>query len=293
VNVKQEKKRRADEGDPRPAPGSDPQVSLVVPIWNEEGVLPALYQRSHDALEGMGGPWEIVFVDDGSTDGSGFLLRSLHARDPRVRVLFLSRNFGQHAALNAGLESARGEVVVIMDGDLQLSPEDIPCLVSKVREGYDLVGGWRVHRRDSSLRRKIPSLVFNLVLSRSTGVKLKDFNCGFKAMNRRLVEDVKRRGDERLYLAPLLVELAERVTEIPVAHGSRPTGKSKYTLMKSLALIFRFLKFSIRGPGLMSGDLPVGVEGRTSQAAHGKRLQTVSGNSANPLFEIRETLSRG
>ncbi len=281
----------------RPEPGKSPRhdstvplVSLVVPVWNEKETLPTLHDRSRKALEGMGCSWEILLVDDGSTDGSDPLLRSFHAADPRVKIIFLSRNFGQHAALSAGLENARGEVVVIMDGDLQLSPEDIPGLVNKVREGYDLVGGWRIHRMDSSLRRKLPSLLFNQVLSLSTGVRLKDYNCGFKAMDRRVAERVGQRGDDRLYLAPLLVDVADRVTEIPVSHHPRAAGSSKYTLARSMGLILRFLKLRARG-AIRSASLSDGPAGRILGTARRTILPAETRAEEVPLFVIREMLS--
>jgi glycosyltransferase involved in cell wall biosynthesis len=289
--VKQErKKKKAPEGEgTRPRRDKGPHVSLLIPVWNEKETLPSLYERTRKTLEGMGCSWEILFVDDGSTDGSEAFLRAFHTEDPRVRVLFLARNFGQHAALCAGFEQVRGDVVVIMDGDLQLNPEDIPSLVDKVREGYDLVGGWRIHRVDSSLRRKIPSWLFNQVLGRATGVRLKDFNCGFKAMNRRIAERVGEQGEQRLYLAPLLVDLAESVTEIPVSHHPRAAGSSKYTLARSVALIMRYLRIRLRG-SLRGLDLPAGPVGRGLDAARGSFLGSGSPDSGAPLFVVRERL---
>ena len=267
-----------------------PSVSVVIPVCDEKETLQALCDRSRKALEGMGCTWEIVFVDDGSTDGSEALLRSLFEADRRVQVLFLARNFGQHAALCAGFEQARGAVVVIMDGDLQLCPEDIPRLVNKVWEGYDLVGGRRIRRMDSSLKRKLPSFLFNLILSGSTGVRLHDFNCGFKAMNQGIAESVGLQGERRRYLAPLLVELADRVTEIPVTHSPRTAGKSKYTPARSLALIMDFLKLTVRGT-LRPTVSPAGPLRGSLHFAYKAIIRSGGQGSQSPLFVVREKLS--
>lgn len=271
-----------------------PYVSLVVPVWDEKNVLPDLYRQSRTALDGMGRTWEILFVDDGSTDGSEAVLRGLHEGDGRVRVLFLERNFGQHPALSAGLEHARGEVVVIMDGDLQFDPQDIPRLVGKLEQGYDLVGGWRRDRKDPPLSRKVPSRFINALLGRATGVTLRDYNCGFKAMRAHTVRKVNAQGDRRRYLAPLLVLVAERVAEIPVAHRARPSGTSKYTLLRSAALVLRLAVFVLDG-SIRQGRFRTGRTGRSLCHAPPEASRATPSGSAVPLFVLRETLppSRG
>jgi len=260
-----------------------------VPVWNEKATLPQLYRESRAALDGMGRTWEILFVDDGSTDGSEAVLREIHDRDGRVRVLFLERNFGQHPALSAGMEHARGEVVVIMDGDLQFDPQDIPRLVRKLEQGYDLVGGWRRDRQDPPLSRKVPSRLINALLGRATGVTLRDYNCGFKAMRATTVRRVNAQGARRRYLAPLLALVAERVTEIPVAHRARPSGSSKYTLLRSTALVLHLAAFvldvSIRQGRFRAGRSTVPLCRNAPDDARG----TPSGAAA-PLFILRETL---
>lgn len=237
----------------------------------------------------MGVEWEMLFVDDGSSDGSDELPRSFHGKEGRIRVIFLSRNFGQHAALSAGLEHARGEVVVIMDGDLQFDPEDIPRLVDTVFDGYDLVGGWRRDRKDATLRRKLPSKVINAVIGWTTGVKLRDYNCGFKAVRSEVVRRVNLQGNQRRYLAPLLVNLSDRVKEIPVSHHPRTLGESKYTLSRSLAMILDFIvtfRISFQDRGQREG-IPFNL---VRFLWDRKRDRKSSRDQQDPLFVIKEKL---
>ena len=178
-----------------------------------------------------------------------------------------------------------------MDGDLQLDPEDIPRLVRKMTEGYDLVGGWRQERMDSSLKRKLPSAVLNAVLGLATGVRMRDFNCGFKALSGEVVARINRQGDKRRYLVPLLVGLSGRITEIPVSHHPRPSGRSKYTLSRSLALVLHFLALTAAG----LPRHPARGQGRAARLL-GKAGSAILGGlpreSDRPLFEIREIVER-
>src|SRR2546425_11369844 len=158
------------------APSERPELSVLVPVFNEEGSLPALFDRLSATLRGMGRRYEIIFVDDGSDDATPRLLRDFVSRDPAVRIVEFNRNFGQHAAVFAGFEEARGEILVTLDADLQNPPEEIPNLVAKIEEGYDVVGGWRENRQDSAFRR-FASLLVNRVTARLVGVDFHDYGC--------------------------------------------------------------------------------------------------------------------
>ncbi len=178
------------------------QLSVVVPLLDEEDNLPALYEQITRALEGRY-EYEIVFVDDGSTDGSFQILKDLHASDPRVRVIRFRRNFGQTAASSAGFAHARGEVIVAMDADLQNDPADIPMLVAKLDEGYDVVSGWRKKRQDKALTRRLPSRIANWLISRITDVKLHDYGCTLKAYRREVLAETRLYGEMHRFIPAL------------------------------------------------------------------------------------------
>ncbi|MBI3325448.1 MAG: glycosyltransferase family 2 protein [Nitrospinae bacterium] len=223
-------------------------ISVVVPIFNEAENLQELYDRLVKTLAGLEPmSFELIFVDDGSTDGGFQRLRELATADARVRAVRFVRNFGQHVALSGGIERSRGNVVILMDADLQNAPEDIPRFIAKIREGYDLVSGWRLNRGELTFVRRIGSALMNWFIGLSTGVPLHDYNCGFKAMTRRVAQEICRYGHLRRYIAPLLARLARSVAEVPVANGSRRQGHSKYTFLQIFALIVEFIiGFSVR-----------------------------------------------
>jgi undecaprenyl-phosphate 4-deoxy-4-formamido-L-arabinose transferase len=223
-------------------------VSVVVPVFNEVESLPELYDRLVKTLDNAGVPsYELIFVDDGSTDGSFARLRELSTVDARVRVLKFTRNFGQHEALSAGMERGSGEIIVFMDADLQNAPEDIPRFIAKIREGFDLVSGWRMSRQKVGLTRWLGSWVVNRVMTSSTGVFLHDHGCGYKAMTRRVAQEASRYGHLRRFLVPLLLTLARSVGEVPIADYERQQGRSKYNFLHLFAMTFDFLTaFSMR-----------------------------------------------
>jgi len=224
------------------------ELSVVVPIFNEEGNLSTLYDRLIKTLDSLDlRSFELIFVDDGSTDGSFRRLRELSMVDGRVRVIKLVRNFGQHAALSAGLERSEGEVVIVMDADLQNAPEDIPRFLAKIREGYDLVSGWRVSRQKLGVMRRLGSLIVNRVMTYTTGVFLHDHGCGYKAITRRVVVEASRYGHLRRFLVPLLLTLSRSVGEVPISDHERQQGRSKYNFLHLVAMTFDFLTaFSMR-----------------------------------------------
>jgi glycosyltransferase involved in cell wall biosynthesis len=203
-------------------------LSLVIPLLDEADNLRPLYQRLVSALDHVGGSYELLFVDDGSRDGSAAILEDLFACDPaHVRVIQFRRNFGKTAALNAGFANARGQIIMTMDADLQDDPAEIPAMLGKLQEGYDLVAAWRVDRQDP-LDKTLPSRLFNLVVSTFTGVPLHDFNCGFKAYRRAVTDSVRLYGELHRFIPVLAHQQGFRVAELPVQHYPRQAGVSKY-----------------------------------------------------------------
>jgi len=207
-------------------------VSVVIPLYNEEQCVEELHRRLSEALGALGKSYELVFVDDGSTDNTLELLKEIHRRDAAVRIVRFRRNFGQTAAMQAGIDYARGEVVVTMDGDLQNDPADIPHLLSVLGEGYDLVCGWRKHRKDTLFLRKIPSRVANWLIGRLTGVRIHDTGCSLKAFKRSAARQVRLYSDLHRFIPVVLSLSGVRYVEIPVAHHPRRFGTSKYGLSR-------------------------------------------------------------
>ena len=202
-------------------------ISVVIPVRNEERSVALLLDELGSALDGHGADWEAVFVDDGSTDGTFSALTRLHAAADNVRVVRLRRNFGKAAALQAGFEASEGDVVVTIDGDLQDDPAEIPRLLAKLDEGFDLVSGWKVKRRDP-LSRRIPSKLFNWVSGRVSGLRLHDLNCGLKAYRAEVVRGLRIYGELHRFVPVLAHYRGFRVAELPVNHRPREHGRSRY-----------------------------------------------------------------
>jgi glycosyltransferase involved in cell wall biosynthesis len=215
-------------------------ISVVVPVHDEERSVEPLYEELRAALEPLGRRWEAVFVDDGSTDGSLGTLTRLHATAPNVKVVRLRRNFGKAAALAAGFRHADGDVVVTIDADLQDDPAEIPRLLAKLDEGFDLVSGWKAQRRDP-LSRRIPSRIFNGVVSRVSGLRLHDLNCGLKAYRADVVRNLRIYGELHRFLPVLAHDRGYRVAELPVNHRPREHGKSRYGVERYLRGFLDFL----------------------------------------------------
>ena len=211
-----------------------PFISVVVPVFNEEANAPVLVQAVRDALAAAG-TWELILVDDGSSDQTREVIGALVAADARVRLIPLARNYGQSTAMQAGFDHARGEIVVSMDGDLQNDPRDIPRLVAKLAEGYDLVAGYRVRRRDKLVTRKVPSWVANRLIRWVTGVAIRDNGCSLKAYRHELLERMRLYSDMHRFIPALAAAVAAaRITELPVQHHPRLHGSSKYGLSRIL-----------------------------------------------------------
>src|SRR6185295_12027951 len=223
----------SNEGDSHP-----PQISVFLPVFNEEPNLRPLHEKLNQALAQLGRSAEIIYVDDGSSDGSLNVLREIAATDSRVRVIALRRNYGQTPAMAAGIHAARGRVLIPMDADLQNDPADIARLLDKIDEGYDVVSGWRKDRKDPLLTRKIPSQIANGLISRIGGVPLHDYGCSLKAYRRESLEDVQLYGEMHRFIPIYASWSGARVTEIPVEHHPRTMGKSKYGLSRTIKVVF-------------------------------------------------------
>jgi undecaprenyl-phosphate 4-deoxy-4-formamido-L-arabinose transferase len=250
-----------------------PQVSIVIPCYNEELNVPALTGRLFKVLDGIGKTYEVIFVDDGSRDKTLELLVQASKTRPNVRVIELARNSGQHAAIFAALEASRGSVVVTLDADLQNPPEEIPKLLAKIDEGYDVVGGWRSKRDDPAFR-KIASRIVNAMIRRSTGVMLHDYGCMLRAYRRPVAKRMARASEVTSFIPALANSLAGKVTEVEVAHAARSAGESKYSLWKLVKLQW---------------DLMTGFSSLPLQAITGLGITTAGGAS---LFGIYLVLRR-
>jgi glycosyltransferase involved in cell wall biosynthesis len=205
---------------------------VVVPVYNEVENLPPLYAALDAVLPGTGRDYEIILVDDGSRDGSNRVLRSLAAKDRRVKVVELRGNFGQSAAMSAGIQAATGDVVVTMDGDLQNDPADIPMMIAKIEEGYDLVHGWRKNRQDALVNRKLPSKVANWLISRSTRFPVHDLGCTLKAIRREIAQELELYGEMHRFIPILAHWRGARCVEVVTRHHPRRFGQSKYGLSR-------------------------------------------------------------
>jgi glycosyltransferase involved in cell wall biosynthesis len=216
-------------------------LSIVIPVHNEEHSLLPLYDRLTAVLEALRQPYEIIFVDDASTDRSFELLANLVETDPRLTVIRLRRNFGQTAALSAGFHEAKGEIIIAMDGDLQHAPEDIPALLQKIDEGYDIASGWRKERVDNALTRKIPSRIANWLMAKASGMELRDFGTTFKAYRAEVLKDVNLYGELHRFIPALASFYGARVAEVPIRNTPRASGDSHYGIGRTFRVLFDIL----------------------------------------------------
>jgi len=223
-----------------------PKLSVVAPLLDEQDNLPTLYEQVKQALEGRY-EYELIFIDDGSTDGSFDILKGLHAADPKVRVIRFRRNFGQTAALSAGFAHARGDIVVALDADLQNDPADIPMLLAKLDEGYDVVSGWRKKRHDKALTRRLPSRIANCLISRITNVRLHDYGCTLKAYRRDVLAETRLYGEMHRFIPALASWSGAKVTECVVNHRPRMAGKAKYGLGRTLKVVLDLITVKFLG----------------------------------------------
>src|SRR5216683_2864577 len=237
-----------------------PQLSIVVPLFNEVGTIHELHKRLTEVLLLIGQPSEIVYVDDGSRDGTGEALTAIARRDPRVRLTSLARNYGQTAALAAGFDAAAGDVIVAMDGDLQHAPEEIPKLLAKLDDGYDIVSGWREQRVDNLWTRRLPSKIANWLMAKLSGVSLHDFGTTFKAYRAPVIKRIRLYGDLHRFIPALASWGGARITEVPIANIPRPLNQSHYGLSRTWRVMadlitVRFLLRYVNRPLHLFGPL--------------------------------------
>jgi len=217
------------------------ELSIIIPIFNEEQNLRPLHAQLKEVVEGLGISYEIIAVDDGSSDRSFAILKELHEHDKYLKVLRFRRHFGQTAAFAAGFDHSQGKVVITMDADLQNDPVDIPLLLDKVKEGYDIVSGWRVDRQDPFLSRRLPSMLANWLISQVTGVHLHDYGCSLKAYRREVVKGVHLYGELHRFIPALGSWMGVSVAEVPVRHHPRRFGTSKYGVSRTIPVILDLL----------------------------------------------------
>jgi glycosyltransferase involved in cell wall biosynthesis len=223
------------------------KISIIVPVYNERDNLPSLVNALTQVMEPTGEDYEIIFIDDGSVDGSDAYLANLTAQDPRIRLIQFRRNFGQTAAMAAGFDYASGNILISIDADMQNDPADIPSILAKLREGFDVVSCWRQKRKDAWFTRKLPSRLANFLISRISGVHLHDYGCTLKGYRREVVQHIRLYGEMHRFIPIYASWAGARVVEIPVRHHSRVKGKSKYGLSRTYKVILDLITVKMLG----------------------------------------------
>ena len=242
-----------------------PYLSLVIPVYNERENLPILFDAVHRAIDPLNLDWELIFVDDGSTDNSLSVLKELVEKDPsHLKVVVFRRNFGQTAAIAAGIDNTTGEVVVLLDADMQNDPADIPMLLDKLNDGYDVVSGWRKERKDNAVTRNLPSHMANRLISWVTGVKLHDYGCTLKAYRREVLGGFRLYGEMHRFIPVYAHSVGARITEVVVQHHPRKFGKAKYGLERTLKVLLdlftvKFLLSYAAKPIYLFGGTGIGL----------------------------------
>ena len=214
------------------------KLSLIIPVYNEQDTLPHLFDAIYNTMNTLDQSWEVILVDDGSRDSSLSVLKEYAIKDDQhVRVISFRRNFGQTAAIAAGLDYALGETIILLDADMQNDPADIPMMLAKLDEGYDLVSGWRKFRKDNAITRNLPSMIANRLISRVTGVHLHDYGCTLKAYRRDALEGFRLYGEMHRFIPVFANSVGAKITEVPVRHHARKFGKTKYGLERTLKVV--------------------------------------------------------
>ena len=221
------------------------EISLIIPLYNEEENVRILHTKTREALDALGKEYEIIFIDDGSKDQTFEILKQLHAENPRIKIIKFRDNFGQSAAMAAGFEVAMGEYVFAMDGDLQNDPADIPRLLEKLEEGYDVVSGWRKNRKDKLIIRKVPSRIANKLICKVTGVKLHDTGCSLKVFRAEIIKRINLYGELHRFIPALSKIEGARISEMEVEHHPREFGKSKYNITRTFRVIVDLMAMNL------------------------------------------------
>jgi glycosyltransferase involved in cell wall biosynthesis len=247
-------------------------LSVIIPIKDEQENVGPLHERLRSALDPLGLAYELLFIDDGSVDGSFAVLAELADRDPRVKVVRLRRNFGQTAALRAGIDWSSGAVLVTMDGDLQNDPADIPALLEQLDRGYDAVLGLRANRQDNYLVRKLPSDIANWLIRKVTGVRIKDLGCTLRALRRGLAEELPLYGEMHRFVAVLAQQYGDRLAQIPVRHHPRTAGKTKYNLTRTVRVLLDLITVKFLHSYLTRPMHVMGLSGLVSMLLGGLSL---------------------
>ncbi len=217
------------------------RISVVIPLLNEEESLPLLYGELNEVFSAMGESYELIFINDGSTDSSAEVLAGIHNDDEHVVVINFRKNFGQTAAMAAGFDFARGDIIIAMDADLQNDPHDIPKLVATIDEGYDVVTGWRYDRKDTFINRRLPSIIANKLISKTTGVSLHDYGCTLKAFRREVIKNVHLYGEMHRFIPALASGVGMKFTEVKVNHRARQFGTTKYGISRTVRVLLDLL----------------------------------------------------
>lgn len=216
---------------------SDIDLSIVIPIYNEKESILKLYKELHKTLSGMTLKYEVLLIDDGSTDGTFNELVNVNNENKLFKIIRFRKNFGQTSAISAGFDFAEGKIIITLDADLQNDPRDIPLLLEKLNEGYDIVSGWRVNRKDKAITRRFPSVIANKIISKLTGVYLHDYGCTLKAYKREVIKNIDLYGEMHRYIPAIASWMGVRVAEVPVRHHSRKYGRSKYGVSRTIKVI--------------------------------------------------------
>ena len=265
-------------------------LSIVIPVYNEEANVFPLHERVSAALQGIGIDYEVILVNDGSNDATESNLSVIATKDPRFKVVNFRRNFGQTAAMMAGIDFASGDIIVGLDGDLQNDPADIPKLLDKLAEGYDVVSGWRLNRKDAALNRKLPSRIANWLISRMSGVPLHDYGCTLKAYRKEVVKGVRLYGEMHRFIPIYASWQGGKVTEIPVNHFPRIHGRSKYGLERVIKVILDLLVVKFLAS---YATKPIYVFGGFGLAQHRARVpMRVCGRSISSCLKTRRSSPR-
>jgi len=274
-------------------------LSLIIPVYNEQDNLPMLFEALYATMNSLGKTWEVILVDDGSRDKSLSILQEYAAKDKdHVRVISFRRNFGQTAAIAAGLDYSQGDIIILLDADMQNDPSDIPMLLAKLDEGYDLVSGWRKQRKDNAITRNLPSMMANKLISMVTGVELHDYGCTLKAYRRPVLEGFRLYGEMHRFIPVFASSVGARITEVVVNHHPRRFGKTKYGLERTVKVVLdlftvKFLVSFSSKPIYLFGGTGLGlmvISALTMLYLFIRRIFFLVGVTGSPLFQTSTML---